>query len=350
MPLLREAKDPVSGQSLAVSYYAVAGDSCTTPAGFVAPSVPLVCKITQADGSVTQFLYNSAGQLARILAPGTAATDFGYGANGRISTIRTPDAVDALVTGSFGGSGATANTDIAYDAADPPRVSAVTSPAPTPGATRLVTAFTYAASSTTVALPGGIGNRVVGFDAALRQTTDSDPTGAQSSATWRGFDQPATTTDPKGRVTTLTYDEGLDFVTQSHGPASPGTNGQLITTQPQLNAGWQITWVANDPTTNPNTVVLHRYLSSEGVLGTQAALPLFLPLVDHPATSEVRLSATGWINLSAGSGHRFRVRTESADPIAAQVLIDDRVCNCPRRTRLSVIAAGTGFVWRRPQR
>ena len=230
--LLRKVEDPVSGQSLTLSYYAVPGDSCSTPAGASAPAVPLVCKVTQADGSVTQFIYNSAGQLTRILAPGTSATDFGYGANGRISTIRTPEAVDALVTGSFVGSAATVNTDIAYDTSSLPRVSSITSPAPVPGATRLVTSFSYGSSSTTITLPGGVGSRVVGFDAALRQTTDTDPSGTTATATWRKFDQPATTTDPKGRVTTLTYDDGIEGRRPGRRRGSSATPASWPTGQP----------------------------------------------------------------------------------------------------------------------
>ncbi|MGH9225106.1 MAG: RHS repeat domain-containing protein, partial [Acidimicrobiales bacterium] len=214
-------------------------DTCPAPPaglGFdAAPPADMLCKVDYWDATSTALHYR-AGQLARIVDPGDAVTDFGY-TGGRVSDVRSPLAADAIAATALTGvtDVPAARTVVTYDGSG--RVASVTLPAPTPGADRPGHTFAYpSAAKTEVTVLGLSGvNRTVEMDGGGRVLKDIDATGKDTEFSWDGADRLTSTTDPADRLQTLLYDADASRahptgrVSHAYGPAPAscfGSNGQ----------------------------------------------------------------------------------------------------------------------------
>lgn len=146
---LTQVKDPGRGNA-AVLTLTYAGGSCPTlPTGFTAPPANMVCKIATVDGRTTNVFYNQ-GRLARIVnMKGTLELydqvfDYGYDANGRMTSVREPLGNDWLAyQGAAVSDPLVAATLIDYDSPQG-RVTQVRSPIPNgTTATRMSHTYTY---------------------------------------------------------------------------------------------------------------------------------------------------------------------------------------------------------------
>lgn len=130
--------DPVADRKVHLYYGGDSACPLTAPTGLQIAPLGLLCQVSYTgwDGTATKFFYTS-GRLARIEDPGGEITDFGYDANGRLDRIRDPLGYDAIQTGSGTGFSTDPNdkrtlTVIEYDSAG--RVARVIAPAPAPTA------------------------------------------------------------------------------------------------------------------------------------------------------------------------------------------------------------------------
>lgn len=117
------------------------GTVCPVPSGYDAAPSGMLCAFETSDGNITRFYYNTT-QLSAIEKPGGELTSFGYDilGLGRLTTIRDSLANDAIVAGVRTNDGTT-NTDLTYDSIG--RISSITEPAATSGASRLVHTYEY---------------------------------------------------------------------------------------------------------------------------------------------------------------------------------------------------------------
>jgi len=216
--------------------------ACPVPDGFAAPPAGMLCRIVypghDANAAVddtTRLLYNSNGQLARIVDPGGEVTDFGYDSAGRLASIRDSGANDWLAANPGITPGPAQETDIAYAADDQgrDRVASITLPAPDGVTTALrpQKTYTYDPESGTTAvdvvgqsLPAGAHSATVTYDEAWRQLSTTSPLGVTATQVWsarKDLVVSATTTNPgqtEGVMTTTIYD-WLDRPTDTYGPA-----------------------------------------------------------------------------------------------------------------------------------
>ncbi|MCZ7525157.1 MAG: PA14 domain-containing protein [Acidimicrobiia bacterium] len=218
-------RDPVSQRQIELRYSAdpyqiPPPPPCPTADGFVPAPAGMLCQVTYWDGTVTKLFYNGDGQLARIEDPGGEVTDFGY-ANGRLSRIRDPLAADVVAAG-LRANDDTTRTVIAYDASG--RVSSVTAPAPTAGASRPGHTYEYTTAWTETRVhvaglsePNGYARRVT-LDGAGRISTDTDATGRTTAYEWDpSEDRVLSVADAAGLKTTTIYD-AQDRPTDTYGP------------------------------------------------------------------------------------------------------------------------------------
>jgi len=317
---LASVTDPMGQRTMHLRY--AGRDACPSPPaglGFdAAPPADMLCKVDYWDATSTTphtstVLHYRAGQLARIVDPGDALTDFGYAA-GRMSEVRSPLAADAIVATALTGvtDGPAARTAVAYDGSG--RVISVTLPAPAPGADRPGHSIAYPAAAKTEVSVLGLGgvNRTVEMDGAGRVVKDTDATGRSSSFAWDGNDRLSSTTDPAGRRQSFLYDADANRAKPSgrlndaYGPA-PATcfganglpNGSCTDEPPHVSttydrvggvafAGLAGTWWSGaDLTGKPSR-------HGEVTLAAGGALPL--PPTDAASaryTGEVTLASTG---------------------------------------------------------
>jgi RHS repeat-associated protein len=219
---LRKVTDPVSGRFSTLRY---GGDAaCSTGTGFTAAPAAMACAIDYWDLTRTLLRYDGAGRLARIEEKGGAVTDFAYDANGRITTIRSPLAADAVAAG-VAADDATSRTAVTYDADG--RVDTITAPAPAALAARSAHTYRYGAGETQIdvaglAQPAGFARKVT-YDGTRRTLTDTDATGATTTLAWDGGDRLVTSTDPAGRTTATDYDnQGRPTKRWGPYPGAPG--------------------------------------------------------------------------------------------------------------------------------
>ncbi len=142
--------DPVGSKTVTLSY---GGDAaCSSPpSGFVIAPGQL-CQVKSWDNRITDLFYNTNLQLARVVNPGGATTDYSYGTNNRITSVRDPLAYDAEFNDTVV---ATKRTDdanlrwaVVYDGSG--RVDHISSPAPAANipASEQTTTFHYVSGAT----------------------------------------------------------------------------------------------------------------------------------------------------------------------------------------------------------
>jgi len=246
--VLLSIKDPVSGQSITLSY----GNA--TACGGSINNAGLLCGISYWNGTESSFVYNSNDQLEEVQNPGTGGSDptpniseFGYDSDGRLNDIRDALA-NAVLTDSVPGeptcSGladtCVADTWITYNSSG--QVATVTQPQPAPGQPRPERTYNYYPSSatpgsgaTTVSIagfdPGGTGcsqpapgcspagvDDTYFYDAQSRIYAEAGPTGLTSYTSWDTQDRPIITVNQQGEQTSTVYDIDSD-VTNTYGPA-----------------------------------------------------------------------------------------------------------------------------------
>lgn len=227
--------DPISGMQAKLTYDGGGGTACSTTygTGSGAPCGDLA-KIEYPDQSTTvlQYAPGAAGQLIRIIDPGNEITDFAYNTAGQLSKARDPLAADAVAAGQ-GPADDTTVSLISYDtpamSSDAPRVTAIQGPEPTPGAPRPGRHYTYQLAPTSTAdgatlvnvdgiAPASGYSAKAMFNADLRGTSSTDALGRITQTVYNTKDQLAKSTDPAGRVSTTIYDYA-DRPTAQYGPA-----------------------------------------------------------------------------------------------------------------------------------
>jgi RHS repeat-associated protein len=213
------------------------GDSgCPTPpGGFLGAPSGMICAVTTSDSQITKFFYiQTAGhyRLARLELPGGEITDYGYltedpnsptSCPGCLASSRDSLANDAIAAGQRTSTDTTIQTDVTYDALG--KVSGITMPAATVGATHMGRTYNYYPASTNTLVhatgatePSGYTRKVV-YDATYRTTDDYDVAGLDTKTQWHATkDLILSTTDPAGLMSTTRYDYA-DRPTDQYGPA-----------------------------------------------------------------------------------------------------------------------------------
>jgi RHS repeat-associated protein len=212
----------------------------TPPAGFAPAPAYNLCQVQYWDGTETLLWYNASGQLARMVDPGGAVTDFSYNPAGLLSAMRDPlvaDAVAATATTKVPDDD-TARTLVTYDATTK-RATHLTLPVPYDGTTPTVRprpgrGYEYVPTTETRVHVDGLSgatdepngyNRKVIYDAAGRMTTSLDATAKLTSFTWDAARRPTSVTDAAGRESTTVYDgdatraQSTGRLSDTYGPA-----------------------------------------------------------------------------------------------------------------------------------
>lgn len=159
---LTQITDGVTDNRWAKTFYSGAPECGAAPSGFDPQAPPnMLCAVQTNDGRTTSFYYLS-GQLARIQKPGNEVDDYQYDTLGRIVALRDSVANDAIAVG-IRASDDSVLTQIEYDA--PGRVTKVTQPAGTAGASRLQHTVEY--------LPSGLIPLSRYYSYALNEHTES---------------------------------------------------------------------------------------------------------------------------------------------------------------------------------
>jgi RHS repeat-associated protein len=180
----------------------------------------MVCAYKTSDGQQTSFHYSTSGNLARIVQPGSATSDFGYDSFGRITQTRDALANDAIAA-SVRANDATATTELTYDSIG--RVASITLPAATASATRMQHTYEYYIGESRVRVTGATEpnsfSRKVTYDAFYRTLGDTDIANLTATTEWDAAkDLVLSKTDAVGLKTTTLYDYN-DRPTHSYGPA-----------------------------------------------------------------------------------------------------------------------------------
>jgi len=231
---LTSITDPVSNRAITLKYAvdpyqipAPPNPCATPPSGFDdVPPPGELCQVTYPDGSQTNLFYVS-GQLARIVDPGGATTDFAYDGSGRLTKVRDPLGYDKVQTNPGSLDNDTTRTVIAYDATSG-KATSVTEPVPNAGDTPALPtpahSYTYPSAGDSRVNVAGLSPtsgyvRKVTYDPTTGQVqTDTDATNHTTTTTWDAADQPTTTIDPAGLETTVVYDAD-EHPTDTYGPA-----------------------------------------------------------------------------------------------------------------------------------
>jgi RHS repeat-associated protein len=223
----------------------------TVPSGFLAYSdariAGMICAVYTSDGTqtlpvsvannnVTRLLYtaDTGGhpRLGRVEHPGGDMSDYGYltedpanptSCPGCLSTLRDSLANDAVAAGVRSQDG-TEQTVITYDSLG--KVSSITMPAATAGATREGHSYGYFPVNTPYTLvhvanatePNGYTRKVL-YDSTYRTTDDYDIAALDTTTQWDAAkDLVLSTTDPSGLMSTTLYDFD-NRATDEYGPA-----------------------------------------------------------------------------------------------------------------------------------
>lgn len=320
------------GLGLSAADSDASGAACPVPAGFQAAPVGMICRViypghVAGKADTTQLLYKAPdalpGQaalpidaggelLSRIIDPGDELTDFGY-TNGLLSSIRSATVNDWLAAHPEKSPTGPVTTDITYDPAN--RVSSITLPAPdgVTAANRPQKTYTYAlnsdSSGTTyvdaagltppTAAPANGHAATAAFDTAWRRTTTLSAMGLSTGTTWNVKDQPTTTTDPAGRMSSTIYD-GLDRATDDYGPAPASCydSSTLMPTAPCAIAPAHTT-TAYDETYSPTTKTMSKI---PGLYATYYSNGALSGLPSNYSTGIVGGPADGSINWTSSTG------------------------------------------------
>jgi len=173
------------------------------------PSLSLPCATIDADGVVTQLVYNSAGDLTSSSTPDSngselATTTNAYDGDGEQTATTSPD---GNLTDANAGNYTT------------------------------VTAYNADGQKTTVTQAGGTGATVTprttsyGYDANGNQTTVQDARGYSTTTTYNADDQPTLDTDPDGNATLTCYD-GAGNLSETVPPTGVAANSLTPTSCP----------------------------------------------------------------------------------------------------------------------
>jgi RHS repeat-associated protein len=239
-----DVNDPSTASRWAKIYYEGDSSCPSVPSGYSAVPDNMICAVETSDGRITQLAYSSTEKLSRILLPGDSGTggkeltDYEYDTLGNITAIRDSLANDAIAAAQRTQDG-TEKTQISYDILN--RVSGVTLPAATGGATRLAHTYEYqpvikdTAGAVTQAghtkmhvtnatQPIGF-SRKVAYDTAFRTIEDTDSAGLTTKTDWDvdpsnnpRKDLVLSTTDPTDQKSTTIYDYA-DRPVEQYGPA-----------------------------------------------------------------------------------------------------------------------------------
>ncbi|MGI8686072.1 MAG: PA14 domain-containing protein [Acidimicrobiales bacterium] len=367
---LRTVTDPVTGHAITLAYGSDPySPNYSCPANSAAP-VGALCRIQYWNATTTDLMYVE-DQLARILDPGQAATDFAY-SGGRLVGIRDALAADA-VSEAQRADDDSVRTAIAYDAGG--RVASVTLPAPKAGEARPAHSYAYSytlpgTSDVTVAglpTPPATQARRVTYDAAGRATTDRDASGFTTTTSFNDDDQLVSRTDPAGFKTSSVYDHAKRQ-TESWGPAPAG----CFNTSPPVAPPAGFTGeVPNGSCTNP-AVPVSRTAFDEGMAGlaatyyanpdlsgsprahatgagdpngalyqnwgtgAPAGIPSGTDMWSARFTGEVNLPATGFYNFSAYTDNGVRIYVDDR-------LIGDFWANAPGFTPSATVWGAAGW-------
>ena len=244
---IHQITDGVTPNRNAIVYYSGASQCGSVPSGYSAAPTNMLCAMQTNDGRTTYFYYDSNGNLAEVAKPGNDDTTYQYQAvqntagetvGYQLVGVRNNLANDAIVASQRSDDQST-YTQIGYDTLG--RVTTVTQPAATTGATPIANTVQY--------LPGTIGyvngnpatgyygatkehvvnatepngyTEEVEFDNLFRTTTEHDILGQATSSQWNPIkDLEYSTTNPEGQITSYVYD-GDDRVTAQYGPAPAG--------------------------------------------------------------------------------------------------------------------------------
>lgn len=230
-PHLTQITDGATSSRWLKVYYSGDASCPSAPSGFLS-SAPanMACAVATSDGRVTKLFYkNDAGgvpRLARIEKPGSEINDYGYDTAGRIVQARDSVGSDAVIAGTRAQDG-TELSAIAYDPLG--RVSGITQPAATAGASRIAHTYEYlpATSNTTLMHVTGATetngfSRKITYDGTYRTLTDTDVANLTTSTAWDPQkDLKLSTIEPSGQKTTYHYDYNYRK-TDTYGP-SPST-------------------------------------------------------------------------------------------------------------------------------
>ncbi|MET8091484.1 PA14 domain-containing protein [Micromonospora sp. NPDC005220] len=205
------APEPAAGIKAAeeggITFLYAGDDPCAdkaAPAGYV-------CAVRVPGAGTTQLHYRG-GKLSRFVNPGAETTDFGYTSGRLLDIVRPPLVMDWIAAGK-GRDTAAAQYRIDYRPGSA-TAGRVTGPDPAgakvTGDARPQRDYIYSPGVTEVTVAGvstsqGWTRRIT-HDIAGRTATDTDGTRRTTRYTWTAADQPETTTDPAGRLSTTVYD------------------------------------------------------------------------------------------------------------------------------------------------
>ncbi|MHA7984395.1 PA14 domain-containing protein [Rathayibacter sp. CAU 1779] len=225
---------------------------CAPPSGSTfttAKDAGMLCQIAYPDGSTTQLYYDSNGQLAQVVNPGNAITDFGYtkqttgpmAGEYLLSRIQSATATDWLASqGMTGTPPTTVDTVIGYDEtsdATAGYVTSVTLPSPDgstaspqpqktytyesrPTTTSVGTTYVDAAGEPTMPTTDGADGHAetVTFNQSLQKVSTTGASGLTAQSYWNSSDDLMAQIDPQGHESTTSYDS-QHRATDTFGPA-----------------------------------------------------------------------------------------------------------------------------------
>jgi RHS repeat-associated protein len=217
---LSKIEDGVNSARYGELFYAGDSNCPTIPGGFGSVPSNMICAYKTSDNRLTKFFYSTSGQLARVELPGQEMVDYAYDSLGRITQTRDSLANDAIAAG-VRSNDAAATTEAAYDAIG--RVTSLTQPAPTVGATRPQHTYQYLSADTRVHVtgatePNGFSQKIT-YDGTYRTTADTDIANLTDTTEWDAVkDMVLSKTDEAGLKSTTIYDDD-DRPVSSYGPA-----------------------------------------------------------------------------------------------------------------------------------
>lgn len=324
--------DTASSVGLSGSDTGGSASACPAPSGLAAPRAGMLCRIiypghVAGQPDTTQLLYNTNGQLVRILDPGNETTDLKYDGNGRLDDIRDSLAVDWLAaTGTAASS--KQKTVITYNAQN--QVATITLPAPD-GVTdnaRPKKTYTYGSGITYVdvdglTVPAGSHAKTVTWDGAARQLTATSALGLTSSQEWGPNDQILSSTDAQGVKTTNVYDN-RDRLTDTYGPAPAScfganrlpvvgcavTPGHSATAYDQALQGLNVAYYGNPALAGPPATFS---LGLPGVSGgaVNKDFGSAAPIAGVTATDNWSLRMTGTVTFPVAGTYTFKTYADN---------------------------------------
>jgi RHS repeat-associated protein len=366
-PKLARLEDPLSGQTVWFDYNQTGLGSCpSVPGGFGEVPEGMLCQIRYPDTTTTQFLYTLSapgvrgGLLTRIVDPGGEVTDFGWDTRGRLVSVRDPLQADWVAVDEPNRNTDTARTLVAYVSDTEHRVASVTLAAPdgVTASARPQSGFVYTelpgVAGTTRVMVAGLDHnpgvdRIAGYDAHGRSTSDTNAYGTPSSTTYADTtDRVLTARGVDGRVTGYVYDTA-DRLTDvwGPGPADCFNGNQPVSgctaTLPHTSTAydeqitglaatyWNNTTRAGTPTRratlNPASLALNWGLGSP---------------IDGVNVDNFSYRFTGELTDVGGSGYSFRLSSDdNTELYLDDVLVGSAVCCTPVTIPLASFGNGT---------